>query len=664
MRHMGLRSIVLLSLLLLMGLGIRFYRLGFTDTRSDEVALLIPPLASYTPAEHIRCDWQTFKETRIMPVPRMTVGAFITTFKLEANRFNVRFVYALLGGLTVGALFLLGRAFGDGRLAWLLAFFGAINPFSIYYSRQAHVYAFPIFFNTLAAAFGVLVLRALAAGRAPRARDLVLFTAAAILACHTHMSSWPLMGLLWLVIAGMAWRAWRRHPEQVLWIGCAVASGVWLLALVPWIYMFISAFFTAQESFLTGGDNPIMTLLAKWRTPFVMTWGGGWPRALVSLGLLLSGIGLGLRSRRWRYIVLIALGLFCILAAVLSLMMGLARQFFNMRYYTPLWLILIFLSTLGVLLLADWLARFLPARARQLPLLALVALVGGLMVAPLSWLLSLPGNPVPYTMANRWMDTHLPPGAPVVVDRWFQPWNEMLHNAPTNVVATFTIPNEPQELLLQYNWTQTVQDFMRKYPEAAYLEVCFKSPYGLEAWEWPRQFFHQQVEFRNEPGLKLRQVLLSPEENFYQGNSNGLICTLHYNTREDVLAMAAADKARRQLFYGPEWGYVKLWQQLGDFRDWRVLREQATLEVYNLTSQTNWVNLTIRGMALNGSKRVIGLHGATHDFQHLLLEEWSLGSWALQPGLNRLLLRDPFWNIQERPFLMDEVWLEDVPQAE
>jgi len=109
------------------------------------------------------------------------------------------------------------------------------------------------------------------------------------------------------------------------------------------------------------------------------------------------------------------------------------------------------------------------------------------------------------------------------------------------------------------------------------------------------------------------------------------------------------------VLYAPSWGYVKPWQQFKDFRDWRVLEGQATLDVYNLTPQTNAVALLIRGMAANGGKRVrFGMLGQA-DFQNLQLAEWRIERVPLKPGLNQFILSDVLWSAAKIPLLVDRV---------
>jgi hypothetical protein len=471
------------------------------------------------------------------------------------------------------------------------------------------------------------------------------------------MSSWPFAGLLWALIMGLL-IAQRNEPfARAAARGLGLAFGLWILALLPWIFMFMTALFTARESFLGGAG--FADFLTMWRLPFVMTWGGGWPRGIVTVGLLSAGIAGGLVAARWRIFTVGLLGFSLALFGALSVFMGLGSGFFQMRYYTPLWVVFNLIAGLGVLLLSERIAGMVQRRGRKSfraehAMIVLCAVIAFCALAPVYWILSLPGNPTPYTMINRWMDANLPKGTLVIVDRWFEPWNEMKYHAPSNVVATFTIPSEPYENMMKYNWPRTVKNFFKQFPDSAYLEMCKTSPTIGRPWDWPRRHFRRHIALTNAPALALRRAVLAPD-GWYEANLSRLVVDVFYNTREDVVEQARADGQAAPAFYGAGWGYVKLWQQFRDFRDWRVLEDKAALEVYNLTPQTMSVTILLRGMTVNGAKRVrFGMLGQA-DFQNLQLAEWRIENVPLNPGLNRFVLTDALWSVAKIPWLVDRV---------
>ncbi len=653
-----------LSFLLLLGCcllagGIRFYRLGAMDTRSDEVELLTPPIADFGPIQNFVRDFHAFKTGRILGLPRMVASAVVKGFGLETKPRNIRLPYAIMGILTIPALFMLGLRLGDRRLGFILAFLGVINPYLIFYSRYAHVYAFPLLFNAWAAAFAAGIICALRVANRPRHQDIVWFCVASILACHSHMSSWPLIGLLWFLVFLVLWRQRRTQAAREHVRRLVLACGIWLLALAPWIWLFVSALFTAQDSFLQGGVGP-HSFEVMWRLPFVMMWGGGWPWVLVTMLLLVIGLAGGLLTGKWRVITSTSAIMGIALFVAMSVMMFKGGNFFNLRYYTPLWLIFNLLGGLGVLFLSDWtIVAIRRLSGKTLSFNAIAGCYCGgvaiFMVYPICWLLHLPGNPSPYSVINRWMDDNLPNGTLVIVDRWLEPWNEMRYHAPTNVVATFTVPTEPYDMMIKFNWPQTVKDFFKSFPDSVYMELVKTSPIIGETWEWPRRHFHRHVALTNEPGLALRHAMLVPEEGYYADNTNRLVVGLFYNTRDDIVKAAREEGQKTLALFGADWQYAKLWQQIHDFRYWRVLEGKDMIEVYNLTDTVNPVVILLRGMAVNGAKRVRcdGLSQA--DFSNMQLAEWRLENVTLQPGLNKLVLTDEFWSMAHIPLLVDRL---------
>jgi len=169
--------------------------------------------------------------------------------------------------------------------------------------------------------------------------------------------------------------------------------------------------------------------------------------------------------------------------------------------------------------------------------------------------------------------------------------------------------------------------------------------------------------FTNKAAIRLAKFGVAYRDEFYDPATNRMISAIFYNTREDVLRHAREQGQAALVLYGPEWGYVKLWQQLKDFRDWRILEKQASLDVYNLTASTNRVTLKMRGMALNGSKRieVLGESRFKRDFRHLQLEEWALRDIILQPGLNKIIFSDPLWSVSNIPLLVDQIEVSPLP---
>jgi len=64
-----------------------------------------------------------------------------------------------------------------------------------------------------------------------------------------------------------------------------------------------------------------------------------------------------------------------------------------------------------------------------------------------------------------------------------------------------------------------------------------------------------------------------------------------------------------------------------------VLDDNAAIDLYNLTPSPLTVRVTLRGLAVSGSKQVRASNGALRTFAMNQFAEWLIGDIALAPGL-------------------------------
>ncbi|MEM7391456.1 MAG: hypothetical protein AAF492_03830, partial [Verrucomicrobiota bacterium] len=452
-------------------------------------------------------------------------------------------------------------------------------------------------------------------------------------ACYTHMSAWPAVGLLWLALfATVVWTMhtvdWAPRLRPLL-----IAAGVSAAALAPWALMFLYGHFSEDyDPVWKLNRNPeYFAPLLAWM-PQVMTWGGG-PRAMLTLLFLAIGTIMGLVYRKTRYPTLALLAISLGTLGAISFM--LKNGLFAIKYYNPLWTSFITLSALGFGLTADGLKRIVRSSWVAHGLLA--AGLAGAMVAPIKALLTLPGNPKPYTHISSWLDRHLLPGAPVVIDGMGIARHEIRPHAPTNVYVTFTVPDLGFQMWRQNRWRDSVRLFCTKYADAAFVETgrAYYDEPGVGPFDWPRTYFAHSVTLTNQPGMALRRMKLAPLEEFYNEYTNGLVTKIFYNEPDDVLAFARQNGRRGVILYGAGWKYLKS----ADYRDWRTFDDEAEIIVHNLTSNVQTGRLAIVGQALNTPKRV-----AQGDvdvvFQPNQLQQLNFDV-TLSPGPNRFRLSDP-----------------------
>ena len=135
------------------------------------------------------------------------------------------------------------------------------------------------------------------------------------------------------------------------------------------------------------------------------------------------------------------------------------------------------------------------------------------------------------------VNSELPAGTLVLVDRWFDPWNELKVYNSTNVFFTFTVPNEPISAYQQNRWRDTAKAFIEAHPGSVFLEI-HKTYYDVPEvgdWSWPHEYFGQHQRIENTAGIQLRNWGLATRGDFYAANTNRLVVDIFYDSEEDVL---------------------------------------------------------------------------------------------------------------------------------
>jgi len=152
----------------------------------------------------------------------------------------------------------------------------------------------------------------------------------------------------------------------------------------------------------------------------------------------------------------------------------------------------------------------------------------------------------------------------------------------------------------------------------------------------------------NAAGLVLRERGQAFREDFYAADTNRLVVEIFYNAREDVLALARAEGRSLVVWPGAGWQFVKsgpvafLPLQTADFMDWRIMDNEAVLELHNVADQAQTVHLIIRGSAVRSPKTVEAAGVGQFTFQPGRISEWRTPPIVLPPGLTTLRLRDPW----------------------
>ena len=680
-----------LAFIIAAGAFLRLHDLGLSAFRGDTILLKSLAESRVAPFLLFTKWFEVSGAAGQMPMPAFVMQAFLGVTGIALTPAAIRFPYALFGILSVAAAFWAGRSFAGRGFGLFYAALFALNPFHVYYSREAYFYSALMFGYTLYFWSAVLVSRRLWNGEAVTRREAVLLGLALFFTAWSQMS-----GLLLCFAGGVCFLVLLLRFQKgtdAFWKNIRMLAVPHVVVLLP-LLLFSWGPRQFLDHFTSGNKDmgaKVVELAGETFAGFIpklivqFSWGfTWWGLPLIALAALgLAWAFWKMRSRElWllAYFIVSQVLLFAVTRAALG-------SLYESRYIAGMFPFFLALLTFAVYSAPrDLLGRMPigPVAPAIAAVLCAAALAGSAYPAYVTTQLT--GKPAPYYDIVSWCDGNLPPGTPVLVDRWFEPWNELKAHPAEKVAFTFVIPNEPIDVFKQHNWRAVAQQFLNRYPDAAYLELAktyWEAP-EIGAWQWPRRYFKRHVAFTNEAGLKLRHWGLATRGDFYAATTNRTIVDLFYNLPEDVFNKAREEKVRYLALYGSGWKYTKpflalqglegpayraMWEQVmqSGFRqvymDWRVLEEGAELILCNTSAQPGPAKLVISGVTLTGTKQVKAANGETKSFPPGQRVVWEIGPIELQPGQSPWKLRDPLWSLNTTPLLVEQVSLQPAEPA-
>lgn len=221
---------LILGLILLLSLGLRWYRLDGQSLWADEgnsAALALRGLSSITrDAAH-----------DIHP-PLYYYLLHFWVLLWGDSEIALRSLSALAGTMLVCATFVLGRELFHRRVAYIAAFLAAISPFQVYYSQEARMYILVALWSALAVLFSVRWMRSwTAVGDGPRGRTTLcalLYVCFATAALYTHYFAFtiPLVTNIAYGLGMIAYSSLRRFHRLAAWAGAQLVIAALYL---PWL---------------------------------------------------------------------------------------------------------------------------------------------------------------------------------------------------------------------------------------------------------------------------------------------------------------------------------------------------------------------------------------------------------------------------------------------
>lgn len=654
---------LLLTVAVLLGGFFRFYELGLSALRADTVTFWTICQKTTGPGQIFREWMQLMGITGQFPFACAATKWFLTVFGLPQTFTTLRLPAAIWGTAAILAAYFAGRELRGPRLGLLAAFITALNPFMIQISREAYFYPPLVLGAYLASWAAFRSLRSWRDGRKPGAGFVVTSMAGFFFLTWSQPTGW-ILAMLWaaVVLGDLVVRDIRRKRPGMDTIAVVVGLAIvgLPLLLAPWgmkhlIAIASGATKEAALKALQVSERGLGDMMYDFLT--IPSWGGTPLRLVVGVVLVTAGLLYLLPELRARWeerLLVVFMGGGLILYLIFRSVTGAQ---YEVRYLCALIPVYLLWLAGGM----DYLAGKVAARiraARQLNRMfygLVPALLLGMQLYP-AWLCTqLTGKPTPYVDIVRWCDTNLPQGTLVLVDRWFEPWNELRVHSSTNVFFTFTVPNEPLDVFLQQRWRDTAVDFFKRNPGSAYLEIAKEYWHVPEVgpWDWPRRYFARRHAITNEAGLALRRLHLASRGDFYAENTNRVVVEIFYDRPEDIAERWRREGVRCGVLFGPGWDYTKS----QDYRDWRVFKGRAALLLLNLGQEPINAYVEIAATAYGGSKEVKLGPQLYHTFVPGRLDVWRAGPIRLLPGNTAAELRDELWPVSHIPLLVSSVRL-------
>jgi uncharacterized membrane protein len=342
---------------ILLGLGLRFYNLGTHGFWYDEVVT----------AHVTRLDTLGSTIGFVQSWGDHAPLTFIVTWLLRGlggGEWAVRLPFALAGTLSVGALFLLGRAILPMRAALAATLFMATAPFAVYYGQEARLYSYLMLFTSLQMLF------AYRAATRSSYWDWLALTALSIIILYTGylgvFTTGVAFAFVGLTLVAQTIRGWRKKETRtpisrqlmVRYLLVGLSALLTLLAYLPWL--------PRLQAFLARGDLGFGRLSGYNAAGYNATLGdvyslftsinlGGFILFLVGVGLAVA-IAWAIRGKPEGWLVLIWAGLPLTVFVVAG---GSAIVTLPNRYFSFLFPLAMLLAGLGVHALAEGATRLL-----------------------------------------------------------------------------------------------------------------------------------------------------------------------------------------------------------------------------------------------------------------------------------------------------------------
>ena len=597
---------------------------------------------------------------------------------------EVRRPFALLGWLGVAAVAVWLYVRRGWMAAWLAAVWLGLLPLHAYHSREAYYYAPLLGMAGLALpwAEGTAADALRGLERAGKGWNLALGAALMLGLCMTHMGAWAPTAAAWGCVGLALWSGSGTEGARVLrrrWMGgWTAASVVIVLGMSRWI---VRALIEMMRT--TTGEAAFIGGKASWVVPHILPFycgGGLWMGWLVLAGTLTTALlawwllrrkalpepaaepagktgfhtmetgfqkrgkakkQVSIEWKRVSWVGRLAEGdvtyrvtgalLAVTFAVSVAYVVGIGGGVAKMAYLLTCLPLFVAWTAMG----GERLGRALGGGR------GVVACVGlGLAVGAAFWgmardVMRLEGRPTPYAALRDWLDENLHAGDIAIVDRWFEPWNEMLLYAPQKVEVSFTVPDEPYDAYVRNRWRDVTREVFERGEAQAFIRLTQNHAARMGVWNWPERFFAHHATVSNAVGLKMARNGSAPMEDFYDYPSR-LAVEVFWDDPEDVAEKQARRGEKAWVSFGEGWSTMKPWQQ-GDMRHYRTLRggETGELEVRYFGEAADKVTVEVTGVGIGGKAVCRAGRKTQLTFEPGMISVLAFDQ-KLEPGLTRI----------------------------
>jgi uncharacterized membrane protein len=294
------RYVQILIGLVVIGIFLRFYNLGFNSLWLDEASTYTISVKSFADI------WQVTAGGEFNPPLFYWIEHVMLT--LGNNEVILRFIPAVVGVLTIPLFYLIGKEFLDRNAGLIAAAACTFSPFLIFYSQEARAYMLMLFFVALATIF---FLKSMKSGGLI---NWAFFGAFSALAFWAHFYALVMIGAL-VLFALIEWAPGiRSEIENIRMLVAAIV--IFVVLSLPLIIVTFQLFVLRTSSAPTYGIQGLDIILET----FVQVAGMNIPVMVLLVALFIVGIFQAFRIGKSK-------GIFLVLITVLTFVISYVLSF-------------------------------------------------------------------------------------------------------------------------------------------------------------------------------------------------------------------------------------------------------------------------------------------------------------------------------------------------